>query len=630
MAQYQRGLADKNDNKLISLDISTTIKTLGVHWNAMQDTINYAVKRNDNPSKVTKRNILSEIARIFDPLGLLEPVIINAKILIQKLWQLRSSWDEAVPEDIGRAWQSFRHNLHRIKEVSFPRKVLNCGVEMEIHGFCDASERAYGACIYIKTTGRRSTIQLVCAKSRVALLKTQSLPRLELCGAVLLARLYGATKHALRRVRFRRAVFCSDSTIVLHWLKTPPHILKTFVAHQVIEILESIAPEQWRHVASDYNPADFISRGITITEFIKNDLWRAGPSWLLQRELRWPHQVIESIETPERETFSELIEQIVAGKNIRSSITNLNPFVDERRILRVGGRLGRSDLPYEQKHAALLPKAHFVTAIIIREKHEKIYHGGAQATLNAVSENFWPINGRAEVKGIISRCTMCLLWKPIIPKYKMSELTTNRLQLNRPFLHTRVDFCGPIFIKEKQHRNRGRIKVYVAVFVCFTTKAVHLELVSDLTTESFLACLRRFIARRGKGSDIYSDNATTFVGAANEIQTFAARQLTNDGIKWHFIPPRSPHFGGLWEAAVKSFKHHLVRIIGETLLTYEALLTYVLEIEAILNSRPLTPLSNDPNDLRALTPGHFLIGDSLISLPDHDYRDIPCGRLSQW
>ncbi|XP_043498349.1 uncharacterized protein LOC122521568 [Polistes fuscatus] len=212
----------------------------------------------------------------------------------------------------------------------------------------------------------------------------------------------------------------------------------------------------------------------------------------------------------------------------------------------------------------------------------------------------------------------------------MSDLPASRLLPNRPFIHTGVDFCGPLFIKERQHRNRGRAKIYVAVFVCFSTKAVHLELVNDLTTEAFLAALRRFMARRGKCSDIYSDNATNFVGAANELEARVSRSLVNEGIKWHFIPPRSPHFGGLWEAAVKSFKYHLVRIIGETLLSYEALLTYVLEIEAILNSRPITPLSNDPNDLRALTPGHFLIGNSFTSLPEDEYRDIPSGRLSQW
>ncbi|XP_043498391.1 uncharacterized protein LOC122521611 [Polistes fuscatus] len=325
---------------------------------------------------------------------------------------------------------------------------------------------------------------------------------------------------------------------------------------------------------------------------------------------------------PGLEAFSEIIKRIKSKKEVCASFSVLNPFIDSLGIISVGGRLAKSNLPYERRHPALLPKDHAITNAIIREKHFQIGHGGTQATLNAIRESFLPINGRSSVKRVIYKCIICRRLKPTTPQYP-----ANRLY--RPFLHIGVDFCGPLFIKEKQHRNRGRIKIYVAVFVCFSTKAVHLELMSDLTTEAFLAALHRFMARRGKYSDIYSDNAKNFVGSANELEARVSRSLANEGIKWHFIPPRSPHFGGLWKAAVKSFKHHLVRIVGDTLLGYEALLTNVLEIEAILNSRPGS-LSNNPNDLRALTPGHLLIDDSFTSLPEDDYREIPSGRLSQW
>ncbi|XP_076660487.1 uncharacterized protein LOC143363840 [Halictus rubicundus] len=157
-----------------------------------------------------------------------------------------------------------------------------------------------------------------------------------------------------------------------------------------------------------------------------------------------------------------------------------------------------------------------------------------------------------------------------------------------------------------------------------------------------LPALRRFFSRRGRASDIYSDNATNFVGANKEIRELYSflsdktnnqaivESLANQSITWHFIPPRSPHFGGIWEAAVKSLKHHLVRVMGEALLSFEGLLTLTAQIEAVLNSRPLTPISSDPNDLTAITPGHFLIGESLINMPDHDYAQVPDGRLSSW
>ncbi|XP_076643561.1 uncharacterized protein LOC143353839 [Halictus rubicundus] len=154
-----------------------------------------------------------------------------------------------------------------------------------------------------------------------------------------------------------------------------------------------------------------------------------------------------------------------------------------------------------------------------------------------------------------------------------------------------------------------------------------------------MAAFKSFIARRGLCKNIYSDNGTNFVGTNNEL-TELLRGLSEDeankrffvekAITWHFIPELSPHFGGLWEAAVKSFKHHLKRVVGEELFTHEQFSTFVTEIEAILNSRPLTTLSSDPNDPTALTPGHFLIGSALTSIPEIDYTEYHINRLSTW
>ncbi|KAL6418584.1 hypothetical protein ACFW04_011986 [Cataglyphis niger] len=176
--------------------------------------------------------------------------------------------------------------------------------------------------------------------------------------------------------------------------------------------------------------------------------------------------------------------------------------------------------------------------------------------------------------------------------------------------------------------------------MCLSTKAVHLEVVFDYSTDAFLATLRRFTARRGLCRSLYSDCGTNFVGADAQLRAFFAAsnpaqrqiadQLANDRIQWRFNPPSAPHFGSLWEAAVKSLKHHLRRVLGESTLTYEEMSTFLTQIESCMNSRPLQALSDDPDDLTALTPGHFLVGTALNALPEPCLVDAPIGRLSLW
>lgn len=224
----------------------------------------------------------------------------------------------------------------------------------------------------------------------------------------------------------------------------------------------------------------------------------------------------------------------------------------------------------------------------------------------------------------------------------MGALPRERVTVSRPFTHCGVDYAGPVILREGKRRNARNHKAYISIFVCFATKAVHIELVSDLTSDTFLSAFRRFISRRGRPDCMYSDNGTTFVGAnkqlrelhdfvsSEQIQTNVKHFLREQGTSWSFVPPNAPHFGGLWEAAVKSAKHHMSRVIGQAHLTFEEMSTVLCEIEAILNSRPLTPLSNDPNDLTYLSPGHFLVGTALNSIPSRDLHDVSENRLTRW
>ncbi|XP_055715163.1 uncharacterized protein LOC129809378 [Phlebotomus papatasi] len=214
----------------------------------------------------------------------------------------------------------------------------------------------------------------------------------------------------------------------------------------------------------------------------------------------------------------------------------------------------------------------------------------------------------------------------------MGNLPHSRVTSSPPFTSCGVDFAGPFFTRASKVRGVAKTKSYIAIFVCFSTKAVHMELVSDLTKEAFLAAFKRFISRRGKPANIYSDNGTNLVGAKNVLEKElkkatkdatenASRYAAEEGIQWHLIPPAASHFGGLWEAAVKSAKKHLKIVLRDTTLSYEEFTTVLTRVEAALNSRPISPLSNDPNNLSALSPRHFLIGRQILAPPEDEVEE---------
>ncbi|XP_017796726.1 PREDICTED: uncharacterized protein LOC108577994 [Habropoda laboriosa] len=704
-----QGLSEFDVNRKLHLGESSTLKTLGIVWNSATDFIHYAVKTTTSTPQITKRHISSEIARIYNPLGLLGPVIIIAKLLLQQIWILKADWDESLPMDIHTQWTQYYTQLPLLNNATFNRKtIINAASKIQLHGFYDASEKAYGACVYLRSIDACSNVQvnLLLSKSKVAPLRKHSLPRLELCGALLLVTLITIVRTALH-IDISNIFLWSDSTIVLHWINTSPHVLKTFVANRVAEIQRKIEDAQWRHVGTSENPADLISCGQSPEEFLQPSIWQHGPTWLSKEEIYWPLWILTPMDDiPEQKTticlastlidysileryssWGKLIRIIayclrwkhrhrsggcltVAERNyahntiikmlqhqyfakdihhlsddkkpeVNRKLRPLNPFTDQNGILRVGGRLKHSFMPFSQKHPIILPKAHLTTKIIEHE-HRTQLHAGVQTTLYAIRRCYWPIDGRSQVWSVLKKCVRCCRANPPPVEYIMGNLPAARITESRPFTHVGVDYCGPFYIKEKRHRNRKQIKVYVAVFICLAVKAVHLELVSDITSEAFLAALRRFISRRGFCAHIYSDNDTNFTGANNELrelqkmlraeehQQSLTEFLTERSIQWHFIPPQTPHFGGLWEAAVKSFKYHLKRVANTVTFAFEDLYTLITEIEAILNSRPLTPISADSNDLLVLTPGHFLIGDSLTSLPEFDFREVPTNSLSNW
>jgi hypothetical protein len=348
------------------------------------------------------------------------------------------------------------------------------------------------------------------------------------------------------------------------------------------------------------------------------------------------------VKLSQHQSFSKIIDLIKVKKELPGQFAVLDPFLDQDGFLRVGGRLSASDLPYDQKHPMLLPQKHQLTDLIVRDAHHNTLHGMTQLMTTWIRKQFWVFNLKKEIRRCTYQCITCTRHRATVIEQKMSDLPATRVRPGRPFQTTGIDYGGPFLVKSWNGRGSKFYKAYISLFVCFSTKAIHIELVSDLTTEAFLAALRRFVARRGKPASINSDNGTNFVGASKELETLrqlvtselhnnrVADYCTAEGINWSFIPPSAPHHGGLWEAGVKSAKTHMRKIIGDHKLTYEELTTTLHQIEACLNSRPITPLTSDPNDLEALTPGHFLVGDALTAAPDPDLSHLNQNRLSRW
>lgn len=296
----------------------------------------------------------------------------------------------------------------------------------------------------------------------------------------------------------------------------------------------------------------------------------------------------------------------------------------------MGGRLANADgLPFETKHPAILPRGHAMTKSLFEWEHVRNKHVGPQALLAIVRQKFWPLGGKVEANRTIYKCVACRKARSITFQQVMGHLPLDRIQPGeRPFNRTGVDFAGPVMVHYKGRGTRPT-QAYLAIFVCFATKAVHIEVVEDLTTTAFIGALKRFVAIRGAPWIIWSDNATNFVGAARQLKELYdyfndevhwdavyAWCRDNRRILWKRIPSRSPHYGGLWESGVKSAKHLLTRTVGNARLTIHELLTVVAEISAVLNSRPLIPLTMNPDDEHPLTPGHFLIGAPLVAIPE--------------
>lgn len=701
-AKMLQNIPKEDQEPILKFQDDDVIKTLGLNWSPSTDCFVFYFNDPGELQVVCKRSILSLIARFFDPLGLINPIITAAKIFQQHLWKIKLDWDESLPMDLFTKWKEFSKQLTLVNEIRFKRYVFSDGLVKELHCFADASEKAYGACIYLRSIQSNGTVdvQLMCAKSKVAPLKTITLARLELCASLLLCRLLQKVKSPFE-INFSNIYCWTDSTIALSWINSNSYEFSTFVANRITRIQELSKDCVWKHCPTDCNPADFVSRGSTPQKLVDSKIWFYGPEFLYLPPSSWPktpdlkgeivpekkqlkfsfvasniedeigsHKYVNNffrmtcifgyvsrfiknaknkqkisrsvgnltvveiqqglilvIKNLQAVYFSSDLRQLKTGQllNSNSRIRCLNPFLDTNNIIRVGGRIKYSNLPFSAKHQILLPNSHPFINSLINYYHLIFCHTGCQNLLNILREKFWIINGKQVIRKVISQCVTCFKANPRPTHQLMGDLPHDRVIMQRPFLVSGVDYCGPFLITNRI-RGRPPYKCYISIFVCFSTKAVHMELVTDLTSNSFLAALKRFFARRGKAAKIYSDNATNFVGVQRHLKELFKFISSNNykrsiedfslkqSLDWKFIPPRAPHWGGLWESAVKIAKYHLYRTCRNNLFSYEEFYTLICQVEMTMNSRPITPLSSDPNDFSALSPGHFLIGQPMVCI----------------
>ncbi|UYV60499.1 hypothetical protein LAZ67_1001330 [Cordylochernes scorpioides] len=453
----------------------------------------------------------------------------------------------------------------------------------------------------------------------------------------------------------------------------------TFVMNRVMEIRSLSETEDWYHVPGCLNPADLPSRGC-LADSLERSKWWEGPSWLRRPRRDWPHREIypdpDIVNSEKRKIVltSTCIERekdqyyyrfsnyykilrVTAwmnrfltnargtiGQRVKGDLTvneikraelmlvrviqresftgpedkRLKDFklcCDSLGLLRVKTKISRRQDLESFRMPLLLPSDHDLVYLLIRWKHETWGHVGLQTLMNLLREDYWILKFRRTVRRVIHQCVKCRRFTAKSGSVESVELPENRVRDASIFEVVGIDLTGPLVL-------RNRRKVWIVIFTCAVYRAVHLELVTSLSTENFLQAFRRFVARRGRPYVVYSDNGTNFRGASRALgnldNAVVQSESTKQNINWKFIPPSAPWWGGWWERLIGLLKQLLRKILGQARLEFEELYTIICDTESLMNSRPLTYMSGDVEDLSPLTPALFLHDLKEIGVPDLD------------
>lgn len=670
-------------------------RSLGINWNLTSDSFIFSVSTEDKP--LTRRGVLSTVNSLYDPLGFLAPVIIVGRLIMRQVVSETSDWDEPLTEPVKSQWATWKSSLQALERSHVPRAItqnLSKSTKRELLTFSDASEKAIAAVSYLRTTyeGGSQQVGFILGKTKVAPSSGHTIPRLELCAAVLAIEVAQTVQDHID-IEFQDVKYFSDSRVVLGYIHNDTRRFHVYVSNRVEKIRNLSLPEQWSYVPTNMNPADEGSRGI-LAENLQRSVWLNGPSDFLNKtpdttsemfeliepredkEIRntclktqytptlgthrferfqeWNHlteaiallkrflehrkenktkiipKSIDSYKAAEKVIIKAVQQEIYAEETdcLRSSrslprnspILSLDPFLDDEGILRVGGRLKNARVDTVCTHPILIPGKHHTAKLLIIKCHQSVRHQGRYFTEGKVrSSGYWITGCRRLVVSILNNCVVCRRLRRQCETQKMSDLPEERLIPGQPpFTSVGVDVFGPWNVITRRTRgSSASSKRWAVLFTCLVTRAVHIEVLEEMSSSSFINALRRFMAIRGKVKTFWSDRGTNFVGAVDPlhidaiwVEDFPLKQfLYNEGTIWKFNPPHASHMGGVWERLIGITR----RILDSMLLdhrrvglTHEVLVTLLAETSAMINSRPLTGISSDPNSSFILTPNILL------------------------
>ena len=706
-------------------------RALGVVWNVESDTLGFRIQFSNKA--LSRRVILSDVSSIYDPDGRGCAFVLPGKKILQEITGQKKDWDETVSEEHATRWNRWKADIQCLESLNLPRcytpPEFGKPVRQSLHCFADGSTIGYGNASYLRSTNASGDhhVSLVTGKSRVAPLKSVTIPRLELTAATISVKVGALVKEELDTLDMD-ITYWTDSTIVLGYIANETKRFRTYERNRVNTIHRYSDKGAWRHVPSEANPADLASRGLSPSCKEKIRMWFDGPSFLWKNEVEWPENKVTPYDEEDEDssaisTFKTLIveqnpdyeilttleakysswyklvrvvaflkrciqvlkaskltnasshvndlkspltvsdiqsaeSQVIrltqakylplevrqlskkdttistnASLKLTSTIRKLDPYIDGEGLIRVGGRLKNCLTEPNTKHPIVIPKKSTAASLLIRRAHEAVAHCGRCSTLNKLrDQGFWVVGAHTSVKSLIYKCRTCRELRGKLGEQKMADLPQERVTPSPPFTYCGADMFGPFVVKE----GRKEVKRYGCIFTCMSCRAVHIEVTSKLDADTFIQALRRFIARRGQVRSIRTDNGTNFIGAQNElkkalcemdhskIREFATSKGC-DWIVWERNPPEASHMGGVWERQIRSIRTILSALMKEhsTILNDESLRTFMAETEAIINSRPLTVDTTDPENPVPLSPIQLLTFKNNVVFPPPGKFDKP-------